>query len=215
MTLDPSRMYVQMGAGARYESKARQIRRDMVGFRVGRLVVVGPAASRRVYGRSRDYSTYWKCRCCCGRERYIRQERLTSKVRPTRSCGCARLDAIASKDRVGTLYRHYQKNVLQHFRYRRRPKFDLTRQEFERLIFDDCVYCGRSPHLKIKSDRQNRMRNTIDRLDPRGSYSAANCVTACWPCNRMKRTLSVREFVETAQRIAAHAAATALLERCG
>ncbi|OOM17184.1 AP2 domain protein [Clostridium saccharobutylicum] len=37
---------------------------------------------------SRNWRTYWYCKCDCGNEKWIRADALTRKKKPTRSCGC-------------------------------------------------------------------------------------------------------------------------------
>lgn len=52
---------------------------DILGLRVGRLLVVEPA--------SRKGGRHWKVVCDCGTEKVLPTSVLTSK-RPTKSCGC-------------------------------------------------------------------------------------------------------------------------------
>jgi hypothetical protein len=37
---------------------------------------------------SRNWRTYWYCKCDCGNEKWIREDMLKRKERPFRSCGC-------------------------------------------------------------------------------------------------------------------------------
>ena len=56
-------------------------RLNLEGKRFGKLLVLGFSHADRGY-------TYWKCKCDCGNEIVIRGAYLTSKTKPTRSCGC-------------------------------------------------------------------------------------------------------------------------------
>lgn len=187
--------YTDLMKPAPTEQPARAVL-NKVGMRCGRLVVVAPAPARLKSGK---WVTYWRCRCECGNERDIMGQRLGGGRRSTLSCGCLRLDVIASKDPVGGLFGQYKKNL---YRQRQTVGITLSRGEFERLIFGACHYCGRQPHLEIKHSRGLR-RNTIDRVDPFGDYAASNCVSSCWPCNRMKRTYTAADFLSHVRRIVA------------
>lgn len=66
---------------------------DLVGNRVGKLLIIGPAADRV---RSRKDSVnsvraYWNCVCDCGNSLEVRQDALISEK--TKSCGCLKVEA--------------------------------------------------------------------------------------------------------------------------
>lgn len=168
---------------------------DKIGLRSGRLVVIAPAPPRRK--RSGRLITYWRVRCDCGNERDVKGQRLGGQ-RPTLSCGCLRLDSLVNDDPIAQVFEVYKRDLL---RQRPHNKMLLSLGEFRRLVLGDCSYCGRAPHLVIRNSGGMK-RNTIDRIDPRGDYVASNCTSACWPCNRMKRTFTAEEFRAYALRIA-------------
>lgn len=62
--------------------------KDLAGMHFGRWRVVE-------YGYPQGKSTYWKCVCSCGTERYVRSSRLLSGE--SLSCGCYRLEQLASQ----------------------------------------------------------------------------------------------------------------------
>ncbi|MDE2020582.1 MAG: HNH endonuclease [Patescibacteria group bacterium] len=86
----------------------RKIRRDLTGFRFGRLEVLKPV------GRTANCETVWRCNCSCGNVVDVIVGNLTSGN--SRSCGCANAEARASraKDicglRSGHLIAKYQTN---------------------------------------------------------------------------------------------------------
>lgn len=57
----------------------KTIRKNLTGMRFGKLIVVG-------FSGREDGSTYWLCRCDCGREKVIAGRHLVDKT--TRGCGC-------------------------------------------------------------------------------------------------------------------------------
>lgn len=73
---------------------------------------------------------------------------------------------------------------------------EITLQPNDFEIYDDpqtiCVYCGIS---------RQRMVLGIDRVNSAEGYIPGNCVPACAPCNMLKRSQSVEEFLTHVQRI--------------
>lgn len=61
--------------------------------------------------------------------------------------------------------------------------FELALDYFTNLIKKDCYYCCRP------------LAVGIDRLDNSKGYALENAVPCCFPCNRMKHTLSTEEFI--------------------
>jgi len=90
---------------------------------------------------------------------------------------------------------------------RRGLSFELTKEEAKSLFTSNCYYCGvepskfRQPKNRIRS---GFMYNGIDRVNNEIGYTADNCVTCCFVCNRMKYILSQKEFLEHISRIAAY-----------
>lgn len=80
-------------------------------------------------------------------------------------------------------YLRYQQDAQQ-----RGIEFKLGEKEFEELILHNCQYCGKS------SGGLNW--NGIDRVDNTGVYESTNCVSCCWPCNRMKWQWPLDVFLE-------------------
>lgn len=80
---------------------------------------------------------------------------------------------------------------------RRDYEFNLDREVFKRMIFDDCFYCGRPPSNQIAGRNGTRFRkhNGIDRVDTSRNYDSDNVVTACRWCNEAKRAKTFEEFI--------------------
>lgn len=68
---------------------------DLTGMRFGRLTVLREAESR-ICGQQKY--RYWECQCDCGNIIEVRGTSLTSKTRPTRSCGCLTVDKTKERN---------------------------------------------------------------------------------------------------------------------
>ncbi len=154
---------------------------EMVGTRVGRLVVVSEVARRRdASGKPRRV---FLCRCDCGAEKIIKGEQLRAG---TQSCGCFRREKLA---RLRTTHGHSGIRVNGR-RDGQTPEFrawcrirarcenpnakdykyyggrgisvcSRWRESFENFLAD----MGRKPSLKL----------SIDRIDNNGNYEPGNC----------------------------------------
>ncbi len=74
-------------------------------------------------------------------------------------------------------------------------QWSLNFEEWSKLTCQPCIYCGRKRNTNGKS-------NGLDRVNNKLEYTIDNVVPACWNCNKMKGTLSVRQFAEQATAIA-------------
>lgn len=79
--------------------------------------------------------------------------------------------------------------------------FELTLEEFSKLVHDNCIYCGAPPEKNSEFYQGLRRKsiedvpvNGIDRIDSNLGYISGNCVPCCSYCNRMKSDLSFDEF---------------------
>lgn len=70
--------------------------------------------------------------------------------------------------------------------------FEMTQDEFERVVKNPCKYCGII---------QDKGFNGIDRLDSSVGYTMENIVSCCSMCNYMKNTVSATVFVRRAEHI--------------
>jgi len=65
-------------------------------------------------------------------------------------------------------------------------EFNISFEEFKKIIESDCFYCGCKRGLNL---------NTIDRLDSNLGYIKENMVPSCKTCNFMKNTLNLNTFL--------------------
>lgn len=147
---------------------------------------------------------YWYCLCDCGNT-FIGKASDLSKGKYT-SCGCYRKVVKAiEKDQasINRLCRRYRLGAKT-----RNYAFDLEIEDFEKLIFDDCHYCGIEPSTVYKEGGKvyNGMTvyNGIDRVDNSKGYILGNVVPCCKTCNIAKASLGYQEFLNWIDRVSNH-----------
>lgn len=163
---------------------------DITGRRYGRLVVLKEAG---YYGpRMR---LLWSCQCDCGNiTTSTRGDDL--KANKVISCGCIHKDNVfrllRGEASFNTLYRRYQHNASISGR-----SFNLSKEEFKRIVCQNCYYCGVVPKQYDKKVRNGYfIYNGIDRRDNKQGYISINCVPCCIVCNRSKGTKTELEFYD-------------------
>ena len=70
--------------------------------------------------------------------------------------------------------------------------FDLSKKYFFKLLSGTCKYCGSIEKIGI------------DRMDNNIGYTESNTCSCCTPCNMMKKTLTVNNFINSVKRIYEH-----------
>jgi len=88
---------------------------------------------------------------------------------------------------------------------RRGILFTLTDSEMRTLTSQICVYCGVEPRQVMCDKDANGpyIYNGVDRIDSSIGYILSNCTTACKFCNKAKTNMSVIDWLEWLNRIAA------------
>jgi 5-methylcytosine-specific restriction endonuclease McrA len=145
-------------------------------------------------GMNRHRQDLWNCVCECGVKRQVSGASL--RRGSSTSCGCYKIE----KSRLRPYESAYK--LLKFRCLKKQRQFELTYEDF--IVFvkiNKCHYCGdvlvRSEFGSGKYGQATR----LDRKNPEMGYTKENCVTACWPCNRMKQSLSYDEFVERIYKI--------------
>ncbi len=173
------------------------------GDRYNYLTILSPAPK----SASKSAGQEWLVRCDCGNEVQVLGKDIRKTNQPKQTCGkkgCPVRQAIlrerlwnpkkvadGSKSRsVYNLYKNQSpgRGVL----------FNLTEEEFERLILAICFYCEKPPSIKTNL---SLTRNGIDRVDNKRGYELDNCVTCCFKCNKMKGSLSIDSFLSQVDKI--------------
>lgn len=185
--------------------------RDLTGERFGRLVVVrciGSRTDRSRANRRPNVAVDWLCICDCGKEKVTTTGALRNGH--TVSCGCARRVPRPDHCLFRTLPpgRAARNRVLKAYRGgadARDLAWDLTGEEFDRLITQDCAYCGCAPSMVEKGSgirSGDFIHGGIDRVDSAQGYAVGNVVPCCQICNRAKAAMSHAEFLAWIGRLA-------------
>ena len=150
-------------------------------------------------GRGKYRGATWLCKCICGNECIIPGGHLRAGMR--KSCGCrsqARIDEVG----VNRKFSEYKRKSSY-----RKKEFLLTREQFEKLIKSNCVYCGIEPNQilkRLKTKKLQLLYNGIDRKDPSVGYLIENCVSACRYCNQSKSDMTIEQWSNHLKRIIKH-----------
>jgi hypothetical protein len=86
----------------------------------------------------------------------------------------------------------------------RKTPVELSYEEFVELMkVNECHYCQK-PIARIPfATVEGKFLSTaycLDKKNPKGPYSKANCVTCCWDCNRIKGNVLTYEEMKAAMR---------------
>jgi hypothetical protein len=85
-------------------------------------------------------------------------------------------------------------------------EFSLTKEQFQKLITQNCFYCNAEPTETQTSKSRNRtvtkfLHNGVDRKDSDLGYTEENCVACCSMCNLMKNKFNLVDFVNKINQI--------------
>lgn len=161
---------------------------DLTGRVFGRLTVLGRGTKRR----------YTRCMCECGTETEVYTPSL--KTGATTSCGCYRREfrKKGHDPAVGNEYSVYKRTAREKGR-----NFDLTIEEFEKIVTSPCIYCGEPPSRKSKPKKISSafLFNGVDRRDNSIGYTVENSQPCCTTCNLAKRTMSEEVFMAWVEKV--------------
>ena len=139
----------------------------------------------------------YKCKCECGNITYARTSALKKGFHT--SCKCSQKEGRPHKrlpDNLAikkALFKNYKSSAL-----KRDYSFELTLDEFVKLIEGDCIYCNSSPKTSSNighiTNYYHYKYNGIDRVDNNNGYTCSNTVSCCPHCNMAKRQLPIEDF---------------------
>lgn len=167
---------------------------DLTGKRFGMMTVLyleeivyhTPVGSK--YG---VYDKLYMCQCDCGKYKKYFQKDLNSKRAAVKSCGCYQYNSKNGESVINSLFNHYKNGAKS-----RNIKFNLSKDDFVRIIKMDCYYCGIAAARVFTMDRQigSFICNGIDRFNNSKGYTVKNCVPCCSTCNMAKKGLEFIDF---------------------
>lgn len=174
---------------------------DLTGMRFNRWLVIGFDGIRHS-SSGKGRRTYWRCLCSCGTVKSV--EGYSLKSGKTKSCGCYNVEMHVKRSvfdhAVHTHMRVYRRNAIG-----RDIDFDLTDEEFAKLVSLPCYYCGAAPveHATQRKGGKNSgyFASGIDRKDPDGPYRKGNCVPCCSRCNYSKSDMTQQEFIDMCKEV--------------
>lgn len=158
---------------------------DVHGQRFGRLIVTN--LTRRFNGVTKRL-----CNCDCGNAAWITLTKLRNGH--TSSCGC-----WVSEFRRLPAGRAAHNEVLDNYKRgatKRNLVWELSDDQFDKLVAARCYYCNRLP-MTVRESRRNTgsfTYNGLDRMHNHIGYTVENTVTCCHICNRAKSDMTLEEF---------------------
>lgn len=173
---------------------------DITGNRYNRLVAI------KKLENNKHNQIVWLFKCDCGNE--IETEKNVVIRNITKSCGCYQKDKIREigyknqkefgLSAYNQLFGSYKKSAKN-----RNYCFELNNEQFERLIKDNCYYCGEIPKQIKKSPTSTHtyVYNGIDRINNDIGYVLENCITSCGKCNKMKSIYTQEDFLNHIEKI--------------
>jgi len=166
---------------------------NKVGMKFGKWTVIEKLPVKR----GKYYIYEYKCRCDCGKEQNIRNDRLCDG-RGVCGCECGKLNAENETSAMKELYRKYKSNASS-----RGLIFSLSKKDFYSITTMDCAYCGESPKqiFKCRWATEAYFYNGIDRVDNSKGYIVENCVPCCKECNVGKHIKSKEDFLSWIYRV--------------
>jgi hypothetical protein len=115
----------------------------VTGKRFGSWVVIsGP-----LHVKGNDNHKFYRVKCECGKEKFVRIFCLRDGS--STSCGCSKAPKKESSLR-GLLY-YYKYSA-----HARNISWRLSRTQFEKLISENCYYCGDCPKIRMKKSGYNQ-----------------------------------------------------------
>ena len=184
-----------------------------IGKTLGRLTILSLTERRRRINRFTKKDNYYLCKCSCGNFVIVRDGHLTDSS--YKSCGCYIREITGNRSRgklvlnrlaEGEASFHMLVGAYKKSAREANRTFLLTNEECRALFKGDCSYCGDAPYreTKKKDSYGNFIYNGIDRLDNDKGYEPDNVVSCCWPCNDLKGSYSVGEFIRLILKISLH-----------
>jgi hypothetical protein len=160
---------------------------DLAGSRIanGEVEVL-----RKVPNPNSNTSTqaFWECLCSCGNVFTTAGQAARRLKTGCRRCFAARSRIMGAA--LSFLFSQYRNEARQADR-----AFELTLEEFRKLVSSNCAYCGLQPQQVIKTAHDVLLYNGIDRIDSRKGYVIGNCNPCCKICNYAKHNKSKEEFL--------------------
>lgn len=170
------------------------------GERFHNFVIIG-ASSLTKTDKGNCY-TRWECLCDCGNKFITTTKQIRKGIK--KSCGCL---SFVGRFKKGDGNRVIGKIRFDNYRAgakRRNLEWKLTLDEFIKMLYSNCEYCGSAPYILVKRSVHERKVNGIDRINSDLGYFSDNCVPCCKFCNMAKGNSTKKEFLKWIGRLKNH-----------
>lgn len=152
---------------------------DLTGQRFGLLLVIGESTP------AKSHEARWKCVCVsCGRESLVGGWDIRNRT----SCRCRKLSEVVRAFSV----------AMGRYKFRAKKmgkKFDLTSEQFAKIIQQPCVYHPEHTRSEIAYRGKKYLRVGLDRLNNDEGYVIGNVLPACSDCNVARMDKTFDEFL--------------------
>ncbi len=138
--------------------------------------------------------TFWKFLCDCGKIKSIVSSKVISGDIKSCSCSKKRKPRLSKeKSTFNSLYSAYKRKAK-----KREIFFDLSMDDFLKLVKSNCDYCNEIP---LQKHSKFFLYNGIDRVNNKKGYITSNCVACCKRCNRAKDIMDTKEFFHWVRKV--------------
>jgi hypothetical protein len=163
-------------------------KKDLLGIRFGKLVVISAEKSEKNYA-------VWKVRCDCGTIKNVRGVNLS--VFNTKSCGCERIRPGPSNNYYihgkTKTHAYWLRQLAKQRAIKKNVPFDISIEDVEEIISEmKCFYLG--VPLKKNQGKLTHDSLTLDRVIPNLGYVKGNVVACSHRANTIKNTASVNDL---------------------
>lgn len=170
-----------------------------------RWTCLGNHLHKRV-GKQKALRWFVECKCECGTVKFVRVDYINKGA--SKSCGCLRSELAVKKgksQRTENSYISWLRGTKISSSKHRGIDFHLELNEFEKIVVQNCHYCGNPPEIQSGSSHLvcgvRVPVNGIDRIDSSKGYEKGNCVPSCNFCNVMKNDMTHQQFLSHIEKI--------------
>ena len=192
---------------------------------VNRVEMVGKIYnSWSVLGHSHTTNkiAYYNCECLeCNREFVVDGRNVRNGLsKRCAECGIKlghqkQTGVKKSKKSAKEIAEHYLYNTKAKDARKRKFEWNITKEQFVKIIYLNCTYCGSEPNTTVNPTKNHALEasraaecfityNGIDRLDSTKGYVEGNVAPCCSICNKAKLDMSVKNFIAWVSKVAAH-----------
>lgn len=176
---------------------------DHTGNKYGHLEMLMPLPP------TNPHKTLWLAKCDCGNQveicaRQARAGRIKTcgKCEHHRRLTSSRNASKSHKEWVRILFSRYLRESV-----RRQVPWDLTPDQFTKIIKNSCTLCGEMPANRVQGSRQRY--TPILLVERARGYTEENSIPCCLQCRQVVGQLNLARFLDIVTKISTHLRLTA------